>query len=105
MKYDDFLAIAKYGNEQWKGNYTDEEIRHNAMNYYLNYQHSIANGIDKNDVITQFLVERLVEDWTNGNDEVTRWLKEMITELGLCDKETTPHITDFIKREMSDCNM
>lgn len=106
MKYEDFLSIAIYGNKEWKGNYTEEEIRQNAMNYYLNYQHSIVNRIDKSDVTTPFLLERLAEDWANGMDEVTRWLKEMITELGIIDMdyhdytETNPYLVDFIQKEM-----
>ena len=53
-----------------------------------------------------FLLNNLAEDWANGMDEVTKWLKEMITELGIIDMdyhdytETNPHLVDFIKREM-----
>lgn len=100
MKYNDFLSIAIYGNKEWKGSYTEEEIHQNAMDYYLNYQHSIANRIDKSDVTTPFLLEQLAEDWANGNREVTQWLKEMITELEIRDIVNNPYLVDFIQREM-----
>lgn len=53
-----------------------------------------------------FLLEKLAEDWVNGNSEPTKWLREMITELGIIDMdyqdytETNPYLVDFIQREM-----
>ena len=29
MKYEDFLALAEYTNENWKGSYTKEEVKEN----------------------------------------------------------------------------
>lgn len=105
MKYQDFFEIARYGNENWKGYYTEEEVTRNAKNYQENYDWSKTNG-QVDDYTTMFLLNNLAEDWANGMDEVTKWLKEMITELGIIDMdyqdytETNPYLVDFIQREM-----
>lgn len=99
MKYQDFLEIARYGNENWKGYYTEEEVTRNARDYYANYEWSKANG-QVDDYTTMFLLNNLAEDWANGNYEVAKWLREMITELEMRDIANNPHLVDFIKREM-----
>ena len=102
MKYQDFLEIAKYGNANWNGNYTEEEVTRNAKDYYANYEWSKANK-EIDEYTTIFLLEKLAEDWANGNNEPTKWLREMITELGLPvvqDSEINLNVTEFIKREM-----
>lgn len=105
MRYEDFFELARYGNKNWKGSYTEEEIKQNAKEYFDNYEWSKANG-QVDDYTTMFLLNNLAEDWANGMDEVTKWLKEMITELGIIDMdchdytETNPYLVDFIQREM-----
>ena len=105
MKYQDFFELARYGNENWKGYYTEEEVIQNAKDYYANYEWSKANK-EIDEYTTMFLLEKLAEDWVNGKSEPTKWLKEMITELGIIDMdyhnytETNPYLVDFIKREM-----
>ena len=99
MKYQDFLEIAKYGNANWNGNYTEEEVTRNAKEYYANYEWSKANG-QVDDYTTMFLLNNRAEDWANGNYEVAKWLREMITELEMRDIANNPHLVDFIKREM-----
>lgn len=105
MKYQDFFELARYGNENWKGYYTEEEVTRNARDYYANYEWSKANG-QVDDYTTMFLLNNLAEDWANGNYEVAKWLREMITELGIIDMdyqdytETNPYLVDFIQREM-----
>lgn len=101
MKYQDFLEIARYGNENWKGYYTEEEIIQNAKNYQINYDYSKANGKVDN-YTTKFLLNNLAEDWANGNNEVAKWLREMITELKLTEDElrnyeNANNLIDFIR--------
>lgn len=99
MKYQDFFEIARYGNENWKGYYTEEEVIQNAKNYQENYDWSKANG-QVDDYTTIFLLNNLAEDWANGNYEVAKWLREMITELEMRDIANNPYLVDFIQREM-----
>ena len=104
MKYQDFFEIARYGNENWKGYYTEEEVIQNAKNYQENYDWSKANG-QVDDYTTMFLLNNLAEDWANGNYEVAKWLREMITELKLTESdfknyENANDLVDFIRREM-----
>ena len=44
MIYDDFYAIAEYGNENWKGNFSPREIANNAYDYLCEYQASKIKG-------------------------------------------------------------
>lgn len=102
MKYQDFLKIAKYGNANWNGNYTEEEVTRNARDYYANYEWSKANK-EIDEYTTIFLLEKLADDWANGNNESTKWLREMITEIGLPivrNAKINPNVKEFIKREM-----
>lgn len=102
MKYQDFLEIAKYGNANWDGSYTEKEVTRNAEDYYANYKWSKANK-EIDEYTTIFLLEKLAEDWANGSSEPTKWLRKMITELGLLvvqDSEINLNVTEFIKREM-----
>ena len=38
MRYEDFFELARYANENWKGGYTEEEIKQNAKEYFDNYE-------------------------------------------------------------------
>ena len=104
MKYQDFLEIAKYGNVNWNGGYNEKEVTRNARDYYANYKWSKANK-EIDEYTTIFLLEKLAEDWVNGNSEPTKWLREMITELKLTESdfknyENANDLVDFIRREM-----
>ena len=44
MEYNDFYAIAEYGNENWKGSFTPREIACNAYEYKVEYDYSIEQG-------------------------------------------------------------
>ena len=41
MGYDDFYLIAEYGNENWKGNFSQREIANNTYDYKVEYDYSI----------------------------------------------------------------
>lgn len=98
MKYQDFLEIAKYGNVNWNGGYNEKEVTRNAKEYYANYKWSKANK-EIDEYTTMFLLEKLAEDWANGNDEGVQWLRELLTEFRNI-KYNNPYVMDFIKREM-----
>lgn len=44
MTYADFLQIAKYANENWKGSFTEEEVKENAEIYYADFLWPKANN-------------------------------------------------------------
>ena len=44
MEYADFYDISVYGNENWKGGFTQREIACNAYDYLCEYRYSVATG-------------------------------------------------------------
>ena len=44
LEYADFYDIAGYGNENWKGSFTQKGIANNAYDYKAEYDHSIEQG-------------------------------------------------------------
>lgn len=70
MTYNDFLDLAKYANEAWKGSYTDDEVMENAQIYYDEYK---ALGC-ASEIIT-FLLDELMQDDTPEADE---YIKKII---------------------------
>lgn len=42
LGYLHFYDIAEYGNEHWKGNFSQREIADNAYNYKTDYDYAIA---------------------------------------------------------------
>ena len=44
LEYADFYDIAEYGNENWKGNFSQREIANNAYDYKVEYDYSIEQG-------------------------------------------------------------
>lgn len=101
MTYEDFFEIARYANENWKGGYTKKEYIQLAKEYYQDYEWSKATyaqdwEIDHNILC---LIEYLAEDWANGMDEVTKWLRELLTEFRNI-KYNNPYVMDFIQRKM-----
>ena len=41
LEYADFYDIAEYGNENWKGSFTQKGIANNAYDYKAEYDYSI----------------------------------------------------------------
>ena len=60
LTYADFLQIAEYANENWKGNFTEEEVKDNAKIYYADFQWSKENNKVAESIKT--LCENLMED-------------------------------------------
>ena len=44
LEYADFYDIAEYGNENWKGSFSQREIACNAYDYKVEYDYSIKQG-------------------------------------------------------------
>ena len=44
MEFNDFYTIAEYGNENWKGNFSQREIANNAYDYKVEYDSPIEQG-------------------------------------------------------------
>lgn len=105
LKYTDFLNIAKYGNENWKGNYTKEEVRQNANNYWQDYQWSMQNEIIAESI--SFLLSNLLQDWNDGNDNVVSWINQLINDLKIVDmdfndyEDESPLLVKFIRENVA----
>lgn len=76
MTYDDFYDIAVYGNEAWKGSFTQREIAVNAYEYLCEFEDSKAKKRMNNTMLC--LVDLLMQD---GNDECVEWATRILTEI------------------------
>lgn len=105
MTQDDFLRIAEYGNANWKGSFTPEEVRENAEIYYADFLWSKANDIISETIKT--LAKNLAEDVREMPDleEPKQWLYQIASELNLIDMdcynylETDEWLSEFIERK------
>lgn len=76
LMYSDFYDIAKYGNDNWKGNFTEKEVANNAYDYIMEYSYSLKFHKMTNTIKT--LTELLTEDMkVSGNDDIEYWLSEL----------------------------
>ena len=82
MTYEDFLRIAEYGNKNWKGSFTKNEVRQNAEDYYADFLWSRAN--DEIAESIKSLCRNLMEDLKTMPDleEPKHWLEQIESELG-----------------------
>lgn len=78
MKYQDFLELAVYGNEQWNGAFTQEEIKENAEIYFSDFQFSKRTG-ETTEIIMELL--NLLEE--DGEKQATEWKRRIEKELNL----------------------
>lgn len=103
MKLTDFLQIAKYANENWKGSFTPEEVEENAEIYYADFKWSKENGTISETI--KSLCRNLADDIREMPDleEPKQWLYQIASELGLIDMdcadylETDKWLEKFIK--------
>lgn len=77
MTLDDFLEIAKYANENWKGNFTEREITENAVMLFEDLDWSF-DGIITESIKT--LLNNLDED---NCEESLHYANMIRYELGL----------------------
>lgn len=78
MEYQDFLNLSVYGNEQWNGSFTKEEVKQNADIYFSDFQFSKRTG-ETTDTIVELL--RLLEE--DGEEQATEWKTRIESELNL----------------------
>ena len=76
MRYEDFLQIAKYGNENWKGCFTEEKVKQNAKDYYDEFIESNKQG--KPTSVMQSLCELLIDDIEGGSDDAHDFLMDIL---------------------------
>lgn len=78
MEYQDFLELAVYGNEQWNGSFTKEEVIENAKIYYSDFLFSKRTG-----KVTEIILEllRLLEE--DGEEQASQWKRRIEKELNL----------------------
>ena len=60
MTRKDFIELATYLSEAWRGFFTASEIRENANDYFVEYQAEKATG-EKSDTLTD-LLEQIQDD-------------------------------------------
>ena len=83
MTQKDFLRIAEYANANWKGSFTQSEIKENAEIYYADFKWSKANDTISETIKT--LCRNLADDVKAMPDleEPKQWLYQIASELGL----------------------
>lgn len=78
LRLADFLKIAKYGNTNWKGSFTENEIKQNAADYFAEYQES--NRLGQPTPVMQELCKLLIEDMDGGSEEPIAFLNVLMLE-------------------------
>lgn len=78
MEYQDFLNLSAYGNEQWNGSFTQEEVKQNADIYFSDFQFSKRTG-ETTDTIIELL--RLLKE--DGEEQASNWKRKIEEELNL----------------------
>ena len=76
MTRSDFLRIAEYGNENWKGSFTPEEVSENAELYYTEY--NVSNEQGKATHAMEELCKLLIDDIEGGSDEAYDFLEDIM---------------------------
>lgn len=91
MELNDFLQIAEYGNEMWKGCFTPEEVQKDAEIYYADFLWSKAN--DEIAESIKSLCKNLAEDVREMDDiRIKQYLYQIASELGLIDMDYADYL-------------
>ena len=86
MNYSDFLDIAYYANENWRGNFSEQELKDYAWEYFNDYKKAMVQGYIENGSILDNLLEQLVEDYENSDDpDIGDWLENIALTTGFRD--------------------
>lgn len=77
MRRKEFLDLAQYADETWKGNYSPREVIENASIYYSDYIYALKTGHISSTI--KYLIDNLKEDIKSGetSEKVKRWLSEL----------------------------
>ena len=76
MELKDFLRIAEYGNANWKGSFTPEEVKQNAEDYFAEWKYSKEQG--KATHTMEELCKLLIEDIKGGSEEAEDFLYDIL---------------------------
>ena len=76
LTYEDFYDIAVYGNEAWKGSFTQREIAANAYEYLCEFEDSKAKKRLNRTMLD--LVDLLMQD---NENECIEWATRILTEI------------------------
>lgn len=87
MTYSDFYDITVYGNDNWKGNFTEKEVAEMAYEYTVAFEESKAS--EDADATIVSLIERLGED---NCEEAKEWLRMIAEELGIIDMDAQDYV-------------
>lgn len=99
-----FYDIAEYGNANWKGNFTQEEVQYYAKEYYEEYKISKEQGAATHTI--EELCKLLIEDMANGSTEAENFLQDIVNDLELnirifyCDNCNKEEIVFFSHEEI-----
>lgn len=66
-----FTDIAHYGNDAWKGHFSESEIKENIQCYVYDFMYAVEHH-QMNDTM-KFLIENLEEDARNGEEQAGIW--------------------------------
>lgn len=78
MEFKRFYEIAKYGNENWKGNFLEEEVAQNAYDYLCEFNSSKEKRSCT--LVIKELMKLLVDDYS---EESMSFLYDMMSELNM----------------------
>ena len=78
MEYEDFYDIALYGNETWKGSFSQKEIACNAYDYKMDFDYSKDTGTLASTIYE--LLKLLDED---SSEEAKDWALNIRRELNI----------------------
>ena len=68
-----FLELSKYANANWKGSFTQDEVRENAETYFSDWIYSNEHGEPTETI--KFLIDNLAEDAKVGIEKAREFLK------------------------------
>lgn len=93
-----FKSIARYGNENWKGNFSEDELNEYAWDYLNEFE---ASRDDEPTETIKELYNLLIED---GSVVCLDWAYTLATELGLIDMDFMDYMeidSELIKKFLS----
>lgn len=76
MEYSDFYDIAVYGNEAWKGSFSNKEVACNAYEYKMDFDYSKESGS-----LASTIYELLLLLDQDNSEETKEWARRIREEL------------------------
>lgn len=76
MEYSDFYDIAVYGNEAWKGSFSNKEVACNAYEYKMDFDYSKESGS-----LASTIYELLLLLDQDNSEETQEWARRIREEL------------------------